>query len=121
MADAHPQAGELRPAEKCFSLWLEYFAKLADKVDPVDFCHRNWLLRTLGSQQLHRGVVFQQSGVEVAPEDLTVAQANNGLLQGRSWAASFHKVMPGRDLLPSRKNYAILFAKLVSSAFVCLI
>ena len=85
VAEADPEAIELRSGEEGFAFGLEVAVEFADEVERANVLEGDLLVFAVGSEEIERVDLAQAGWVEISPQGLTVHERDDDLLMGRGW------------------------------------
>lgn len=91
VAEADPKAVELGAAEEGFAFGFEVVGELADEINGANAEERNFLMLTIGSEEIDGIGLAETGGVQIAAKRRFVGKDNDDLLVSRGWGAVFQR------------------------------
>jgi hypothetical protein len=120
IAEADPDAVELRSAEEDFALGLEVVGEVANEINGSNFGEGDGLVLAIGRQEVDGICLAEARRIEIAAQGLLVGEHDDHFLVGRGWGAIFQELrIPGVEWLQKSGNLPIRKMYVMLSKFCC--
>ena len=115
---AHPQAFELGPGEKRFTVRLKRVREFAHKIDASDIRLGNCSMFAIGRQYFDRFPLTESSRIQVSANRCPIKQKDDDFFMGGGWGRIFHAIASGAEFLQSTAFYVMLRILFRSSVYL---
>lgn len=89
VAETQPEAVEFGAAQEGFAFGFEVVREIANEIDRANVSKREFLVLTIGSEQVERIDLAETRRIEVAANGFFARQNNDNLLVRGGWGAIF--------------------------------